>query len=132
MSFQVRLIAPEGVVASERVISVKVPTVNGEIGVMANHADMLSLMGVGIATLEKEDGSKISYVVREGICKIADGNCDLVTDRVTTHSTSGIAASELSARIETSKESLKAANLFDASWSVKQADLKELESLAKL
>jgi F-type H+-transporting ATPase subunit epsilon len=130
MSFQVRLIAPEGVVVKEQAVSVKVPTAMGDIGVMSNHVDYVGLLDVGVATIELEDGTKKDYVVRDGLCRIESGNCDLITDRV-------VFASEknnrnLASEIETLKKTLDTTSLFDPAWDVKRSDLKELQALNSL
>jgi F-type H+-transporting ATPase subunit epsilon len=56
-SFQVQLVTPEGEVYSDTATLVVLPGVEGELGIMAGHEPLVTLLGVGETRIQKADAT---------------------------------------------------------------------------
>ena len=70
-AFQFDLVSPERLLMSESVREVVVPGMEGDFGVLKNHAPFMSTMRPGFIEVVKDDGSKSQIFVRGGF---ADAN----------------------------------------------------------
>jgi len=55
-TLKLRIITPKKIVTDEEIVSATIPTENGEITVLANHAPLFSLITEGVITIKKTDG----------------------------------------------------------------------------
>jgi len=53
---QVEIITPEGKICDQEADSVSVPAIDGEMGILNNHAAMLAELGDGIASVKNNQG----------------------------------------------------------------------------
>ncbi|MCB9680036.1 MAG: ATP synthase F1 subunit epsilon [Alphaproteobacteria bacterium] len=79
MSLNVDIVTPEKVVYSGRADEVRVPGVNGEFGVLPDHALLLSLVKAGVVTVMNA-GKSTRYVVGRGFAEAGPDRVVLLTD----------------------------------------------------
>jgi F-type H+-transporting ATPase subunit epsilon len=82
-SFQLKIITPAGVALEEDVATVTVPSANGEIGILPDHAEYTALLGVGVLTykaVQKADLSRL--VVTGGFCQFNNNVLTVLADSV--------------------------------------------------
>lgn len=76
----VSVISPEAVLFEGQVDSVLAPAFDGEVGILSNHAPMLTLLGKG--TLRLGSGSAGQrFAVSGGFLQVADGRVRVVTEQ---------------------------------------------------
>ena len=81
-SLSVSVISPEKVLFEGEVESVVAPAFDGEVGILPNHAPMVTLLGKG--TLRLGDGGRAGrYVIEGGFLQVADNQVRVVTERAT-------------------------------------------------
>lgn len=67
-SFQFELVSPEKLLISEEVSHVVVPGVEGEFGVLAHHAPLLSVLRPGVVKVYKTEGGEPERLFVRGGC----------------------------------------------------------------
>jgi F-type H+-transporting ATPase subunit epsilon len=73
------IVTPEKKVLSDTVDSVTVPTASGEIGIMPNHAPLISTLKPGILTVNKS-GVTEKMVVSGGFIEVSSNKVSVLTD----------------------------------------------------
>ncbi|WP_349359042.1 F0F1 ATP synthase subunit epsilon [Stappia sp.] len=68
-AFQFELVSPERLLLSEEATQVVVPGIEGEFGIMAGHAPMMSTLRPGVLTVSRPSGSDEAYFVRGGFAE---------------------------------------------------------------
>ena len=87
-SLSVSVISPEKVLFEGEVESVVAPAFDGEVGILPNHAPMVTLLGKG--TLRLGDGGRAGrYVIEGGFLQVADNQVRVVTERATDNAQTG-------------------------------------------
>jgi len=76
---KLEIVTPEKRVLDESVDSVTVPTVTGEIGVLPNHAPLISALKSGILTYTTK-GSSDKLVVSGGFVEVSGDQVSVLTD----------------------------------------------------
>ncbi|MBY0354986.1 MAG: ATP synthase F1 subunit epsilon [Rickettsiales bacterium] len=75
------LVTPEALILSAPVEMVVVPGALGDMGIMANHAPIVSLLRAG--TVEVHTGDAVrSYYVAGGYVEIHDNHCTVLAEHV--------------------------------------------------
>ena len=69
-SFAFELVSPEKLLLSGEAEIVTIPGVEGDMGVMARHAAVMTSLRPGIVDVKLEDGSQSAYFVRGGFADI--------------------------------------------------------------
>jgi F-type H+-transporting ATPase subunit epsilon len=64
-TFPLELVTPERVLLSEAVRSVRVPGIEGSLGVLAGHAPLMTALAVGLIKVEYENGD-LEYIATSG------------------------------------------------------------------
>ena len=72
MSIHCSITTPEKLVYEGTARMVVVPSSDGELGILPNHAALMSLLGVGELRLEAENGGQSSFFVSGGFVQVAD------------------------------------------------------------
>lgn len=70
MNLHFRLVTPERVLMDTEVVSVSLPTADGEITVLKNHAPLAATLIAGIARIRKPDGTGEDVAVSDGVIYI--------------------------------------------------------------
>lgn len=68
--FILKAVTPEGLVFEKPVIFAKIRTDNGDIGIMANHANYVSLLGAGEMLVRDVDKKETIYFLAGGFLEI--------------------------------------------------------------
>ncbi len=86
-TLRVELVAADRLVWSGEAKVVNARTAGGEIGILANHMPILSLLAAGVVEVETADGEKWRAAVDDGFLSVAGnrvsilaGHADLATD----------------------------------------------------
>jgi len=99
-TLQIELVAADRVVWSGQASQVIARTVEGDLGVLANHAPLLSLLVPGVVEITPTEGAPFRAAVEEGFLSVAN-------NRVSILSEDAFLASEID--LETAKSDLAAA-----------------------
>jgi F-type H+-transporting ATPase subunit epsilon len=73
------IVTPEKMVLSESVDSVTVPTASGEIGIMANHAPLISSLRAGILSYTR-GGATEKMIISGGFVEVSSNNVSVLAD----------------------------------------------------
>ncbi len=76
---QLEVVTPSGPVVSEEVDIVTAPGVDGEFGVLANHAPLLSTIKIGVLTYQQE-GSSTALMVSGGFCEVSNNKITFLVE----------------------------------------------------
>lgn len=79
-TFQFDLVSPEKVVFSQEVVMATIPGEEGEFGVLAGHAPLLSAVRAGTVTLTLPDNSKSKIFVSGGFADVNGNLCSLLAE----------------------------------------------------
>ncbi|MEE9392900.1 MAG: ATP synthase F1 subunit epsilon [Planctomycetota bacterium] len=79
-SFTLEVITPESIVYTGRVKELILPAIDGQIGVLANHAPLVTALAVGALQIKEEDGSERTMVVSDGFFEIANNHARVLAD----------------------------------------------------
>jgi F-type H+-transporting ATPase subunit epsilon len=82
-SFQFNLISPEKILFDQAVEMVVVPGIQGDIGVLPQHAPLVTLLRAGVITIYEENKSVIKIFVDGGFAELTPDKCTaLVTSGI--------------------------------------------------
>lgn len=70
-AFQLEVITPERTVYEGRVTSLVVQAEDGSLGVLGNHAPLLTCLDIGVATLREEAGGELQMMLGGGFLEVA-------------------------------------------------------------
>ncbi|MEZ5425967.1 MAG: F0F1 ATP synthase subunit epsilon [Pyrinomonadaceae bacterium] len=73
------IVTPEKKVLSETVESVTVPTISGEVGILTNHAPLISSLKPGILSYNKSGGTE-KIVISGGFVEISANKVSVLAD----------------------------------------------------
>jgi F-type H+-transporting ATPase subunit epsilon len=73
------IVTPEKMVLSESVDSVTIPTASGEIGIMTNHAPLISSLRAGILSYTR-GGATEKLVISGGFVEVSANNVSVLAD----------------------------------------------------
>ncbi len=73
------IVTPEKMVFSDTVDSVTVPTASGEVGILSNHAPLISSLKPGILTVN-QSGTIEKMVVSGGFIEVSSNKVSVLTD----------------------------------------------------
>src|ERR1044072_7160821 len=73
------IVTPEKMVLSESVDSLTVPTASGEIGIMTNHAPLISSLRAGILSYTR-GGATEKLVISGGFVEVSADNVSIMAD----------------------------------------------------
>lgn len=79
-TFQFSLVSPEKILMSGDVRMVTVPGSEGEFGVLAHHAPILSSLKDGIVTVEMDDGASERIFVAGGFADMNENICTILAE----------------------------------------------------
>jgi F-type H+-transporting ATPase subunit epsilon len=79
---KVSVISPEAVLFEDDAVSVVAPAFDGEIGILENHAPMMTLLGRGELRLGGGGGDR-RFNIEGGFLQVVDNTVRVVTERAT-------------------------------------------------
>lgn len=74
-TFNLKIVAPEGIIAERSVSSVQLPGADGEIGVLPRHCNYTGLLKAGMVRIDSE-----SFEIRGGFARFADNTLTVLAD----------------------------------------------------
>ncbi|HEU4563166.1 MAG TPA: ATP synthase F1 subunit epsilon [Gemmatimonadaceae bacterium] len=74
------MISPEATVYEGAATSVVAPAFDGEVGILTNHAPMITALGRGALRIEGEGGAR-RFIVEGGFLQVVDNQVRVVTER---------------------------------------------------
>ncbi len=78
----VSVISPESVLFEGEVSSVVAPAFDGEVGILENHAPMMTLLGKGSLRLASGGGEK-RFNIEGGFLQVVENKVRIVTEKAT-------------------------------------------------
>jgi F-type H+-transporting ATPase subunit epsilon len=78
--FEIEIATPERLLAREKAIRAQIPAKEGYIGVLPDHAPLLSELGIGAMTYTTPDEQRFSLAIRGGFLEINDNVVRVLSD----------------------------------------------------
>jgi F-type H+-transporting ATPase subunit epsilon len=82
---RVSVISPERILFDGEATSVVAPAFDGEVGILAHHAPMVTLLGTGVLRLDGHAGRR--FAVAGGFLQVADDMVRVITESATASGT---------------------------------------------
>ncbi len=79
-SFTFELVSPEQLLASGEAGIVTIPGTEGDMGVLAGHAPVMTSLRPGLVTADLTDGGETSYFVRGGFADISPSGVTILAE----------------------------------------------------
>ena len=79
MTLNLEIVTPEKKVLSEAVDAVTIPTASGEVGILQNHAPLISSLKAGVLSYTRA-GATQRMVVAGGFVEVSDNNVSVLSD----------------------------------------------------
>src|SRR5579864_3467845 len=79
-TFDIEIATPERLLAREKAIRAQIPAKDGYIGVLPDHAALLSELGIGAMTYTTPDDHRFSLAIRGGFLEINNNVVRVLTD----------------------------------------------------
>ena len=80
-TFTCRLITPDGEVFRRDAVSVRFPALDGQVGVLADHAPMISLVGTGGMTVSTGPDDGLFVEVAGGFAEVRNNVLTILAER---------------------------------------------------
>ena len=78
--FCVEAYTPETHVAGVDVVSVILPAVDGQIGILAGHAPMVAMIGAGVLRITQPGGAEMKFFVAGGFCHVRENAVTILAE----------------------------------------------------
>ena len=101
---KLEIVTPNGVIFDAEVKQVTLPGSEGEFGVLAKHATLVSLLDTGVIVIDKADGSEVAVAINSGYVKVDEEKTTCIVDGAVALSGDD---SDLAKALEAAKELLK-------------------------
>ena len=80
-AFKLEVITPDRMVLSDRhIVSVSVPGIEGYLGILANHAPMMTEMAIGRLDLRRADGTSDEMAISDGFVEIFENKVTVLAE----------------------------------------------------
>jgi F-type H+-transporting ATPase subunit epsilon len=77
---KLEIVTPDGVIFDGQVKQVNLPGSEGEFGVLAGHAALVSLLDMGVIIIEEKDNSEIAVAINSGYVKVEEFKTTCIVD----------------------------------------------------
>jgi len=77
---KLEIVTPDGMIFDADVKQVTLPGAEGEFGVLAKHATLVSLLDTGVIVIEKSDGSELAVAINSGYVKVDEEKTTCIVD----------------------------------------------------
>jgi len=81
-AFQCEIYSPEGKIFEGEATKVIATAVDGELGVLYNHAPLVTALGEGTLRITSPDGETAHYTAFGGFLEVVANHMTILTDRV--------------------------------------------------
>lgn len=79
-TFKVEIVTPERIVLTQEVVSLVVPSIEGSLGIMANHAPLMAELTLGEATMRDADGHITRLAISGGFMEVRENSVRILAD----------------------------------------------------
>jgi len=107
---KLEIVTPEGVTYDAEVKQVTLPGAEGEFGVLAEHATLVSLLKAGVITIETKDSKKLDVAINSGYVKVDESKVSCIVDGAVALTPGD---NDIAKKIEEAKNLLKSAQASD-------------------
>ncbi len=76
------ILSPDGSVYSGSATMVVATAVDGELGILYNHAALVTALGDGPLRLKSADGSELKYTAHGGFLEVFQNKVTVLTDKI--------------------------------------------------
>jgi len=101
---KLEIITPNGVIFDGDVTQVNLPGSEGEFGVLAGHATLVSLLDTGVIIYNRADGREVAVAINSGYVKVDESKTTCIVDGAVALSGDD---TDVSKALEAAKELLK-------------------------
>lgn len=122
---KLEIITPNGMIFDAEVKQVTLPGTEGEFGVLAKHATLVSLLDTGVIVIDKADGSEVAVAINSGYVKVDEEKTTCIVDGAVALSGDD---SDLAKALQEAKELLKST---EASNTAIAAAVSKVEQIGK-
>lgn len=127
-SLELKIITPHGVAVEARVLSVKLPSSDGQIEILPQHERYVTTLGIGIIEFESAESKEAKkIVVSEGFCNVEDNTLIILADKIIDPTSTN--AEDLLSEKETAKLVYSNSSANSAEWLLAANKIKEIEAL---
>ncbi len=77
---KLEIVTPDGMIFDAEVKQVTLPGSEGEFGVLANHATLVSLLDTGVIVIEKSDEGELAVAINSGYVKVEEEKTTCIVD----------------------------------------------------
>jgi len=77
---KLEIVTPNGVIFDKDVKQVTLPGSEGEFGVLARHASLVSLLTTGVIVIETSDNKSIAVAINSGYVKVEEEKTTCIVD----------------------------------------------------
>ncbi|MCB1054496.1 MAG: ATP synthase F1 subunit epsilon [Acidobacteria bacterium] len=75
------VVTPEATIFDGPTVSVVFPAYDGEMGILPNHAPLLTRLGVGELRITRPEGEVLRYYVEFGFAQVVDNRLTILTEQ---------------------------------------------------
>ncbi len=76
----ISILSPKGLVFEGTALSARIPTSDGLIGILPNHAALLTKLGIGKLEVESENSETKFFEINGGILEVADNSLTILSN----------------------------------------------------
>jgi F-type H+-transporting ATPase subunit epsilon len=80
-TFQLDIVSPELVVWSGEAVFIQTKTLDGELGILADHEPLMGALATGAVEVESADGERTTIAMHGGFLQVLNNKVTLLTDR---------------------------------------------------
>ena len=122
---KLEIVTPNGLIYDAEVKQVTLPGSEGEFGVLAHHATLVSLLETGVIVIETADSNEVAVAINSGYVKVDEEKTTCIVDGAVAISGKD---SDLAKALEDAKALLKSA---EASKTAIAAAVSKIEHIGK-
>lgn len=79
-TFEIEIATPDRLLVREHAVRAQIPCKNGYIGVLPDHAPLLSELGIGVLTYVTQAESHFSLALKHGFVEVLDNHVRVLAD----------------------------------------------------
>ncbi|HSV72246.1 MAG TPA: F0F1 ATP synthase subunit epsilon [Chthonomonadales bacterium] len=127
-TFLLEIVTPEGQVLTEHVQALRVPGVEGSLGVLAGHAPLMTALGVGVIEITHPNGDEEHIATIGGFMEVRRDRVILLAD--TAERATDIDVAQCEAAVARAREALRSGDAVD--YDANQAALQRAMSRLRI
>jgi F-type H+-transporting ATPase subunit epsilon len=108
-TFKFKILTPDQILFDKEIVSATLPTMEGEITILANHIPLVSAMSIGQVMVRLADGSEERFDLQGGVLNVQAGGAGATLMSDTYIDTGNINELELQAEIDRAKVAMNEA-----------------------